>query len=62
MTVSEAAGFLEVSKPTIYRWINDERIPYIRHGRYIRFVQSDLEQWIEARRVKAAFDADGNPI
>ncbi|MCP4872341.1 MAG: Flp pilus assembly complex ATPase component [Proteobacteria bacterium] len=43
LTLDEAAEFLSTSKPTLYRWLRDGRIPGHKLGRQWRFLQSELE-------------------
>ena len=39
---SEAAEFLKISKPTLYKLINGNSIPFIKIGDQKRFRKSDL--------------------
>ncbi|MDB4315799.1 helix-turn-helix domain-containing protein [Cyclobacteriaceae bacterium] len=39
---SEAAEFLKISKPTLYKLINSNSIPFIKIGDQKRFRKSDL--------------------
>ena len=39
---SEAADFLKISKPTLYKLINSNSIPFIKIGDQKRFRKSDL--------------------
>jgi excisionase family DNA binding protein len=33
---------------TIYKWVREERIPYVRLGRSVRFDRERLEAWFQA--------------
>lgn len=44
--VEEIATHLGVSKETIYRWLDRERIPAHRIGRLWKFKPSEVDQWI----------------
>lgn len=52
MTVAEAAAYLNVGTWTLYRWINDERIPAHRLGpRSMRVAPADLDAFLAAAAV-----------
>lgn len=46
-TIREAAAYLQVGEPTIYRWMRDSRITYRKVGDSTRFLQQDLDALIE---------------
>lgn len=52
-TVKEASKMLNVSRSTLYGWVWQRRIPFVKVGRALRFSSRDLEQFIEANRFKA---------
>lgn len=48
LTVREAAAFLTVSLGTVYRWAEQNIVPFIRlRGRGVRFRQKDLDTWLD---------------
>ncbi|MBI4167174.1 MAG: helix-turn-helix domain-containing protein [Acidobacteria bacterium] len=49
LTVSEVADLLKVKPSTIYTWARQDRIPHIRIGRLVRFVLSQIEEFISRR-------------
>lgn len=51
-TVVEAGAFLGVSVWTIYRWIGQRRVPFVKIGRAVRFDKLDLEKLIEECKVQ----------
>lgn len=52
-SVKEAAEFLDVGEPTLYRWMRDGKITYRKVGGTTRFLREDLEDMIEVfHRVK----------
>ncbi len=53
LNVKEAASFLKIKVPTIYRYVCDKRIPHIKIGSRTMFDPEDLKKWIEDRKVKA---------
>jgi excisionase family DNA binding protein len=50
LTVQEAARFLTVSASTLYGWVWQRKIPFVKVGRALRFDLTDLEEFIEASR------------
>jgi excisionase family DNA binding protein len=51
LTVAEAARLLKVSVRTIDKWCRANRIPYVWVLTDRRFVQADLEAWLEPQKV-----------
>jgi excisionase family DNA binding protein len=42
-SIKEAAEYLEVGEPTLYRWMRDSRITYRKVGDSTRFLKEDLD-------------------
>jgi excisionase family DNA binding protein len=53
MTVREASQFLKVSPSTLYGWVWQRRIPFVKVGRALRFERRDIENFIRVNRVEA---------
>jgi len=47
--LSESTG---LSVFTLYSWINQKKIPYVKVGRLIRFEPRKIEKWIEGNSVE----------
>ena len=56
MTVNEVSDLLRCSIPTVYRYISNQSIPYIKQGHRVLFDKSDLEEWIEDRKIRPITD------
>jgi len=54
LTVDELAQVLSVKKSTIYQWRHLGLIPYIKVGRFVRFREKDIQNWLSSRAVKPA--------
>jgi len=52
MTVQDAAESLAVSVSTLYGWVYQRRIPFVKVGRALRFDQADLVSFIETNRIR----------
>lgn len=48
LSVEEIAAHLGISKETIYRWLEKEKIPAHRVGRLWKFKASEVDQWVVA--------------
>lgn len=50
LTVRDAARYLAVSVSTLYGWVWQRRIPFVKIGRALRFDVRDLERFVEENR------------
>ncbi len=46
LTVAETCRFLKVAPRTLYRYLQESRVPAFKLGKEWRFVRSDLDRWI----------------
>jgi excisionase family DNA binding protein len=53
VNVNEAAQFLAVSPSTLYGWVWQRRIPFVKVGRAVRFDIADLERFVTQNRIEA---------
>jgi excisionase family DNA binding protein len=53
LTVGEGARFLSISVSTLYGWVYQRRIPFVKIGRALRFRKCDLEKLILTNRHEA---------
>lgn len=51
--IREAARLLAVSVSTLYGWVWQRKIPFVKMGRALRFEVSDLRNFIEENRIRA---------
>ena len=47
---SEAARMLDVSRPTLYQWMNRQDFPVVRIGGCVRIPVDDLREWVKAQK------------
>lgn len=52
VSVEQAAQILSVSVSTLYGWVWQRRIAFIKLGRALRFDVSDLQEFIRRNRVQ----------
>jgi excisionase family DNA binding protein len=56
MTVNDAARFLRVTVSWVYEHTRDDaedRLPFVKIGKYVRFDRTDLREFIDAKRQAA---------
>ncbi len=63
LSVKDAAGVLNVSEKTIYRWIKQAVIPAYRINEQYRFNRTELLEWATSRRIQVSptIFAEGEP-
>ena len=49
LDTTETSEFLGIKKNTLYEWIVQKKIPYLKVGRLVKFRKTDLETWLEKR-------------
>jgi len=52
-TVEELAKYLQYAEKTIYKWVLNQEIPYIKINQTVRFKLSDIEKWLEEKKVSS---------
>ena len=50
LDISETARYLRISKSTLYRWVHQKKIKYIKIGSRVIFSQSDIDEFINSNR------------
>ena len=50
MSVIEIAEHLGVSKETVYRWLEKEKIPAHRVGKLWKFKATEVDEWVKNDR------------
>ena len=56
LTTAEIAEYLSVTDQTVRRWVKDRELPAFKLGRELRVKESDLERFLESRRVQGGED------
>ncbi len=52
LSIDEASSVLSLKKDTLYHMVSRRQIPHYKIRKLVRFRLSDIEAWIEARRVE----------
>ena len=53
LTIGEAAKRLNVSVRFVRRLVAEQRLPYLKIGKYVRFDAADLDSWINDRKIES---------
>jgi excisionase family DNA binding protein len=57
LSVQEIAVHLGASRDTVYRWIEDRKLPAHRLGRFWKFKLEEVDEWVRAGK---AADEEGD--
>ncbi|MFC1482787.1 helix-turn-helix domain-containing protein [Candidatus Margulisiibacteriota bacterium] len=50
LTIKDVASILKVKPETISWWTRSRKIPFVKIGRYIRYLEKDILFWIESKK------------
>ena len=53
MNIRQASQYLGVSPDTLYKYVNEQKIPAFKLGNRWRFKKSKLDQWMEEKSNEA---------
>jgi excisionase family DNA binding protein len=62
LNVDEAAEYTGIKKNTLYSWVCQRRVPFVKCGSRTMFDIKDLERWIEANKTEENKIAAKNDI
>lgn len=51
LNLEDVATYLNCSKSTMYRYVKERRISYIRRGRRLLFRETDIEVFLDNHRI-----------
>ena len=52
INIQELSEYIGLSKNTIYCWVSQRRIPFVKLGRLTKFDLEKIEEWIEENSVR----------
>ena len=50
LTPKQLSELLQVDQSTVYLWTHTEFIPHYKLGRSVRFLEVDVQAWLQKRR------------
>jgi len=54
LTVKDVAGLLNISEKTVYRWIDERKLPGYRLSGQYRFNRAELLEWATVSRINVS--------
>ncbi|MCK5014625.1 MAG: helix-turn-helix domain-containing protein, partial [Candidatus Omnitrophica bacterium] len=48
----ELAKYLGITEGTLYSWVCQRKIPYLKVGRLVKFDMRKIEKWLEERSIE----------
>jgi excisionase family DNA binding protein len=51
--IDELSTYLAVPRGTIYNWISQKKLPYVKIGRRVKFDKEDIDKMINEKKVLA---------
>jgi excisionase family DNA binding protein len=61
MNIRQASQYLGVSPDTLYKYVNEQKIPAFKLGNRWRFKKSKLDQWMEEQSADVEVKARKKP-
>lgn len=58
LSVQEIAKYLGISKETVYRWLDSEKIPAHKIGRQWKFKTSEVDNWVKSGEASESFSVN----
>lgn len=49
LDMNETAEYLGISKSTLYEWVIQKKVPFVKVGRLTKFKKEALDTWLEQR-------------
>lgn len=62
LTVSEAAEYLRLAKPTIYSLVQQNKIPYMKKTKRLYFSEIKLKEWLDQSRIRSNHERETSVI
>jgi len=50
--IEEASQYLGLTRGTLYVWVCQRRIPYLKIGKLVKFDLLEIEKWLNDKRYK----------
>lgn len=51
LSIAEVSQKLRIKANTLYSWVNQRKIPYLKVGRLVKFDSKDIENWLNAQKI-----------
>lgn len=57
LSIGTLADHLDVTERFVRRLVEDNRVPYLKIGKFVRFHPDDINEWIAETRIEKRHDA-----
>lgn len=57
LSIGTLADHLDVTERFVRRLVEDNRVPYLKIGKFVRFHPDDINEWIADTRIEKRHDA-----
>lgn len=51
LNIQETASYLRISTSTLYRWVHQKKIKFVKIGSRVLFAQETLEEFIKSKTI-----------
>jgi excisionase family DNA binding protein len=51
LTITQVGNLTNIKTATLRKFVAQREIPFVKLGRLVRFVPSEIEQWVKERKV-----------
>ena len=51
LNIKETSTLLDIKISTLYCWISQHKIPYIKIGKLVKFDTYDIGKWLETKKI-----------
>lgn len=52
ININELSQYIGLTKGTLYVWVCQKKIPYLKLGKLVKFDLREIEDWMKDKRVK----------
>lgn len=52
LNIDELAVYINVKKNTLYCWVSQRRVPFVKVGHLTKFDKKAIDRWLEENSVK----------
>ena len=52
LSIQGLSEYLGLSKGTVYVWVCQRRIPYLKIGKLVKFDMREIENWLKNKRIE----------
>ena len=52
LTIDEVADLLRCSIPSVYRYVSQRKIPFIKQNHRVLFDPQDIHAWMESKKIQ----------